>query len=84
VSRSSEPLWALRKPVPAESLAALRIWVFGLWLIKIVADPFQRLGQLPPEIFSARGLLRLIPHETWLWLIDPSRLLFIRGALALA
>ena len=70
--------------MPAGSLAALRIWVFGLWAMKILADPFQRLGWMPPEIFPARGLLRLIPHETWLWLIDPTRLLLIRVALVLA
>jgi hypothetical protein len=82
MSRFAEPLWVLRKAVPAESLAFLRIWIFGLWFLKVALDPFDRLGYLPAPAFTPMGLLNLLPHAYWVWLIDPVRLRIFRAGLA--
>lgn len=45
----------------AVALAALRIWVFGLWTVKLFATPVGEIGLLPRAMFEPIGLLRLFP-----------------------
>ena len=60
------------------ALRAARVFVFGLWIGKIATEPLERLAEFSPAIFQPIGLLKLIPHAAWPWLLSAGVLLAFR------
>lgn len=52
------------------TLGFVRVYVFLIWLVKIVPDPVSLLAELPISIFKPVGILRLVPDIVWHWLFD--------------
>lgn len=59
----------------AESLAVLRAWIFGFWLVKVVARPLTEYGRTGPEGFRPLSLLRALPDGVWHYLLERPDLL---------
>jgi hypothetical protein len=51
----------VRAPDGAEILGIGRITVFGIWFYHVLNTPFDLIGQLPYDMFRARGLLGVLP-----------------------
>lgn len=69
------------------SLGLLRIWIFGIWLVYLLVDPLHLLAYLPREVFSAPGVLRIVPEPVFDLLLSETglhalRLLTLGGILA--
>jgi hypothetical protein len=47
------------------SLGLFRICVFSVWFLYLLLDQVHLLGLLPPDAFSAPGILRVIPEGLW-------------------
>ena len=56
----------------AVDAALLRIAVYGIWIVLAIGTPLQHVAELPSELWSARGLFRLVPIE---WLVQRPELL---------
>jgi hypothetical protein len=66
----------MRRLEPAALLGLGRIAVFGLWGINVAVAPVARYSELPPELFEAPGLLRMVPDAAWMALIGSPSLLW--------
>lgn len=55
----------LNEKVSPQTLGFARIWIYALWFRKIYIDPFYQLAELPIEIFSPIGVMRLIPESLY-------------------
>lgn len=60
----------LHQRVTPWTLGVIRAWVFGIWLLIIVPDPFYLLAELPISIFEPLGLMRFVPASGWTWILD--------------
>jgi hypothetical protein len=56
-------------------LRLARLGIFLLWIFKLLLDPLWRLADMPHEIFSAVGVLRLLPASAIDWLLTPGGLI---------
>jgi hypothetical protein len=65
----------MRRPDAAEILALGRITVFGIWFHHVLNTPFDLIGQLPYELFTARGALNLLPEAFYTTLVASPTLL---------
>lgn len=54
----------------AQTLALVRIWVFGLWLLWILPDCFACFADFSPSLLARFGVLRLVPRSAVPWLLD--------------
>jgi hypothetical protein len=60
----------LHASASARTLALVRIWVFGLWLLWILPDCFACFADFSPSQLSRLGVLRLLPRNAVPWLLD--------------
>jgi hypothetical protein len=60
------------------SLGLLRIWMFGVWLVYVLADPLHLLAFLPRDAFSAPGILGIVPEGLWTVLLSEAGLHVLR------
>ena len=52
----------LHEDATREVLEAVRVWIFGIWLVKVVLDPLPVISELPVIIFNPAGfLLKFLP-----------------------
>jgi hypothetical protein len=65
----------------ARTLALVRIYVFGMWLLLILPDCFSCLADFPPSMLARLGALRLVPRSVAPWLLDPHVLAVSKGLL---
>ena len=49
----------------ARTLGAARILIFGLWLVNVHVIHLEDLGELPVELLSQHGVLRLMPRAVF-------------------
>jgi hypothetical protein len=84
ISNPFRNLKLIEVPDSPHALGFLRLYVFGIWLIKLLVDPFEDLGYLPASIFNPVGLLKILPATTLEWLLDPQVLLSFRYLTILA
>lgn len=68
----------LHQDAPPGALRAARLWVFALWIVKIVTEPLERLAEFPPANLPPIGVLKLIPEAAWPWLLTAGVLLAFR------
>jgi len=68
----------LHQNAPPGALRAARFWVFAIWIGKIAAEPLERLAEFPPANLPPIGVLKLIPHAAWPWLLTAGVLLAFR------
>ncbi len=71
----------LHQDATPRDLGLLRLWVFGIWICKIILDPLHRLAILPATIFDPPGPLRLIPARAWEYVLTPAFLTSFKVAL---
>ncbi len=71
----------LHQRVSPLTLGVVRAAVFGIWLVVVVPDRLSFLGTLPPTMFEPLGVLRLVPRDLWLRLLDPGALDALKAAL---
>lgn len=55
----------LHENASGRTLAGVRAWVFGLWLLKIASDPLHRLALLPASLFPPLGPWKILPAGVW-------------------
>jgi len=55
----------LHQNATATHLAALRIWVFGMWFADVLKDPLSDLATIPFSYFEPVGVLRWFPAGFW-------------------
>lgn len=55
----------LHERVSPRTLGAARAWVFGLWLHRLLTEPFPEVAALPLAVFEPIGVLRLLPSSIW-------------------
>jgi hypothetical protein len=55
----------LHQNATAQHLAALRIYVFGMWIADVIKDPITELAAVPFSYFHPVGVLRLLPAGFW-------------------
>lgn len=55
----------------ARSLGFVRIWVFGIWLLRTLPDCLACYADFPPFLFARLGVMRLIPKSAVSVLLDP-------------
>ena len=58
----------LNEQVSPRTLGVVRVLIYALWFRKIYSDPVYQLAQLPIDIFSPLGVLRLIPTSFYEYL----------------
>jgi hypothetical protein len=75
------PLQLLHRDANRAALTFFQIYVFGLWLLRIAADPLHRLAVLPPGYYDPVGILRLVPDALHGWLLSVEGLIALKGAL---
>ncbi len=74
----------MRAPDSATLLAVGRITVFGIWFIDVLTTPLGLYAELPLELFSAPGVLRLLPEGFFQALLaSPALLNGLKAALLL-
>ncbi|MBI3782819.1 MAG: hypothetical protein HY270_05390 [Deltaproteobacteria bacterium] len=65
----------------ARTLAFVRIWVFAIWLSRLLPDCFSCLAEFSPSLFARLGILRLIPNAAVPLLLRPGTLAGIQATL---
>ena len=55
----------LHENATATHLAALRLWVFGMWFADVLKDPLTDLAVVPLSYFHPVGVLRWLPAGFW-------------------
>ena len=65
LSPGSRPAGLLHSGASPESLALLRIWVFGFWLVNLLAAPLTIHAAAPREAFEPFSLLQALPTSIW-------------------
>lgn len=65
----------------ARTLGVVRIWVFGIWLLRILPDCVACFADFPPFLFARVGVMRLLPKTAVPWLFDPSLLAMLKTVL---
>ncbi len=55
----------LHENATARHLAALRIWVFAMWIADLLKDPITDLAAVPFSYFQPVGVLRWLPVSFW-------------------
>jgi len=65
-------------------LAAIRIVVFGLWLVKTVLTPMDSLAWLPLSVFQPVGFLAVLPDAALRFLVQAPSLYWLRIAIIVA
>jgi len=55
----------LHERVSPRTLGVARIWVFGLWVHRLVTEPFPEVAAMPLAVFEPIGVLRLLPTSLW-------------------
>ena len=68
----------LHHDATARTLAAARVYVMLLWLVKMVTLDLAALGYLSPSLFHPFGLMKLLPHSVIVILTMPSVLAVIK------
>ncbi len=71
----------LHQNVTARTLGFIRFWIFSIWFMVIVSDPFYLLSELPISIFEPIGFLRLFPENIWELLFDKYVLIIYKAVL---
>lgn len=66
-----------------ESVAILRIWIFGIWTIYVLSDPLPALAELPTALFSPVGLTGLLPPPVLDAILSPAALTALKAGLVL-
>jgi hypothetical protein len=79
-----QPLQLLHRDASRGALVFFQIYVFGLWLVRIAAEPLHRLAVLPPGYYDPVGVLRLLPDSVHAWLLSMEALVALRSALLVA
>lgn len=69
--------------VRPQTLGMVRVIVFAIWLAKIVPDTFSFLAEMPRSIFKPVGILRLVPHGMWDWILTADVLSTMKWLLVL-
>ena len=73
--QSTPPIHALAGP---RTLAAVRVWLLSVWLVKLLADPFERLAHLPLSTFRPPGFLAIVPDAWWTLMLSEPALLALK------
>ena len=68
----------------APVLAAARVWVFGVWAIKLLVDPLPVLAKLPATLFAPLGPLIMLPEGVWDGVLTPAVLVTFKVVLLVA
>lgn len=68
----------LHEDATPETLNIVRLWIFGLWFLKIALDPLQQLAELPVSIFRPVTPLTWLPSEAVLLLLTAPALTVFR------
>jgi hypothetical protein len=75
------PLQLLHRDAGRGALVFFQIWVFGLWLLRIAAEPLARVALLPRDYYEPVGILRLLPDPLHAWLLTGDGLVALKSAL---
>jgi hypothetical protein len=54
------------------SLEIFRLYVFGIWFLKVLFEPTHHLAYLPQRIFEPIGVLRFIPPGLYSFIFQPA------------
>ena len=65
-------------------LRAIRIVVFGLWLVKTILTPVDSLGWLPLSLFQPVGFLAALPDAALRFLVQSASLYWLKVAVIVA
>ncbi len=68
----------------AESLAMVRVWVFGIWSVAVWADPITLAAGFPRELFAPVGPLWWLPGEFIDALLSPTGLAVLKAGTLVA
>lgn len=79
--RPVSPLKLLHRDAGRGALVFFQVYVFGLWLLRIVAEPLERVSVLPRGYYEPVGILRLLPDEMHAWLLASEGLAVLKSAL---
>ena len=78
----------LHHRISPETLGVVRVWVFGLWLVKVLICPLRGLPDQAAADFAATGLLGMAGESVWDQLLAPGCLwtleVLLVGAIGLA
>jgi len=55
----------LHERVSPRTLGLARMWVFGLWIHRLLTEPFPEVAAMPLAVFQPIGVLRLLPASLW-------------------
>ncbi len=72
----------LHREAGGAALGLFRIVVFGIWAVLLLQIPLVRAADLPLELYSAPGLLSLLPEALWPSLFQPVPLILLHIGLA--
>ncbi len=71
-------------PASAAGLGMIRAGVHGVFLCSVLTSSFAALGNLPVTILRPPGILSFLSWRFFDWLITPSGMLTLKGALVLS
>ncbi len=75
----------LHEDAGPEAVEVFRVWVFGIWLFKVVTDPLAAIAGLPQTIFNPTGfLLKFLPASLKHFLLAESFLFGLKTVLILS
>ena len=57
------PLALIHEQAGPRLLRLTRLGVFALWIVKLLLDPLWRLAEMPREMWTPVGILRLLPDS---------------------
>jgi hypothetical protein len=76
-----QALQLLHRDASRAALVFFQIYVFGLWFVRVAAEPLHRLAVLPRSYYDPVGVLRLLPDVTHAWLLSAEGLVALKIAL---
>lgn len=72
----------LHAEVSARKLGVIRIVIFTMILVYVLLTPLEHFSQLPPELHTRMGFLRLLPDGAWELLRSHAGLSALRASVA--
>ena len=69
----------LHHDATARTLAFARVFIFALWLVRILTSELTQLGYLSDELFHSFGVVKILPQPATTWLTTPLTLLAFKS-----